>query len=67
MEASKKSIAEIENKYQAADKEKKIVQLNAEKEIQSLSIKQKSTLNYFLLSSLAAVLVVGFLGLSQYS
>ncbi|MEO5592009.1 MAG: histidine kinase, partial [Chitinophagaceae bacterium] len=61
-ESSKRSIAEIENKYQAAEKEKKIVQLNAEKEIQSLSIKQKSTLNYFLIAFLTALLIVGFLG-----
>ncbi len=59
---SLKAVAEIENKYQAAEKEKKIIQLNAEKQIQSLSIKQKSTLNYFLIGSLAALIIVGFLG-----
>ena len=59
---SLKAVAEIENKYQAAEKEKKIIQLNADKQIQSLSIKQKSTLNYFLIGSLAALIIVGFLG-----
>lgn len=60
-ENSKKAVAEIENSYQAVEKEKEIVQLNAEKQIQLLSIKQKSTLNYFLISSLAALVIVGFL------
>ena len=60
--ASKKAIAEIENKYQAAEKEKTIVQLENDKQIQNLSIKQKSTLNYFLFASLAALFVIGILG-----
>ena len=58
---SVKAVAEIENKYQATEKEKIIIQLNAEKQIQSLSIKQKSTLNYFLIGSLTALMIVGFL------
>jgi len=41
LEKSKKAVAEIENKYQAAEKSKEIVQLNADKQIQALSIKQK--------------------------
>jgi signal transduction histidine kinase len=60
-ENSKKAVAEIENKYQAAEKAKEIVQLNADKQIQSLSIRQKSTLNYILIGSLAALMIVGFL------
>ena len=60
-ENSRKAVAEIENKYQAAEKGKEIVQLSADKQIQSLSIKQKSTLNYFLTGSLASILIVGFL------
>ena len=62
LDNSKKAVAEIENKYQATEKAKEIIQLNADKQIQSLSIKQKSTLNYFLFGSLAALLIVGFLG-----
>ena len=60
-DGSKRAVAEIENKYQASEKEKEIVQLNADKRIQSLSIKQKSTLNYFLIGSLAALIIVAFL------
>lgn len=37
-EASKKAIAEIENKYQAAEKEKSIIKLQKEKEVQVLSL-----------------------------
>lgn len=62
MENTKRTIAEIENKYQAAEKSKEIAQLNADKKIQSLNIKQKSTLNYFLAGALAAFLLVAFLG-----
>jgi two-component system, NarL family, sensor kinase len=58
---TKKAIAEIENKYKASEKEKQINQLQNDKQIQALSIKQKSTLNYFLLAAVAALLVVGFL------
>ncbi len=65
-ENSKKAVAEIENKYQAAEKAKEIVQLNADKQIQSLSIKQKSTLNYILIGSLAALLIVVFLGYRNF-
>jgi len=60
--ATKKAIAEIENKYKAAEKEKTILQLEKDKQIQNLSIQQKSTLNYFLIASLVAVLVIGILG-----
>ncbi len=62
LDNSKKAVAEIENKYQAAEKEKEILKLNADKQIQVLSLKQKSTLNYVLIGSLAAILIVGFLG-----
>jgi signal transduction histidine kinase len=58
---TKKAIAEIENKYKASEKEKQINQLQNDKQLQALSIRQKSTLNYFLLSAVAALLVVGFL------
>lgn len=61
LDDSKKAIAEIENKYQAAQKEKDILQLQNDKKIQVLSLKQKSTLNYFLIALLAALLIVGFL------
>jgi signal transduction histidine kinase len=54
-------VAEVEAQYQNEKKQKEIVQLEKDKQIQSLSIKQKSTLNYFLIGSLAAFLILGFL------
>ncbi len=60
-EDTKRKVVEIENKYQASEKSKTIIQLEKDKEIQSLSIRQKSTLNYILIGSLAALLIVGFL------
>jgi two-component system, NarL family, sensor kinase len=65
-EASKNAVAEIENKYQSAEKEKEIIRLQKDKQIQLLSLKQKSTLNYFLLASLAALIIVGFLGYRNF-
>ena len=61
LDESKKSIAEIENKYQSAEKAKQIDKLTADKKIQLLSITQKSTLNYILIGSLVASVFLGFL------
>jgi two-component system, NarL family, sensor kinase len=55
-------IAEVEARYQNEKKAREIIQLEKDKQIQSLSLKQKSTLNYFLVGSLAALTIVGFLG-----
>jgi signal transduction histidine kinase len=60
---SKKAVAEIESKYQAAEKDKEIIQLNSDKKIQALAILQKSTLNYFLIGSIAVLLFAGFVGI----
>lgn len=54
-------VAEVEAQYQNEKKQKEIVQLEKDKQIQLLSIKQKSTLNYILIGSLAALMIVGFL------
>lgn len=55
-------VAEVEAQYQNEKKQKEIVRLEKDKQIQALSLKQKSTLNYFLIGSLAAVMIVSFLG-----
>jgi len=65
-EDSKKVVAEIENKYQASQKGKEIIELQKDKEIQLLSIKQKSTLNYFLMASLGILLLTGFVGFRNF-
>ncbi|MBA2250965.1 MAG: sensor histidine kinase [Chitinophagaceae bacterium] len=57
-----KQSSDLEKKYETAKKEKEIIQLQKDKQIQDLSLKQKSTLNYFLIGSVAALLIVSFLG-----
>jgi signal transduction histidine kinase len=60
--STSEKVAEVEAKYQNEKKQEEILRLEKDKQIQSLSLKQKSTLNYILIGSLAAVLIVGFLG-----
>lgn len=60
-EASEK-VADAEARYQNEKKQQEILRLEKDTEIQSLTIKQKSTLNYILIGSVAALLLVGFLG-----
>jgi two-component system NarL family sensor kinase len=59
-------VAEIEAQYQNEKKQKEIIGLEKDKQIQSISLTQKSTLNYFLLTILAALLIVGFLGYRNF-
>lgn len=51
----------LDAQYQGGKKEKNILALQKDKQIQALSIQQKSTLNYILIGSLIAVLIVAFL------
>jgi len=60
VETSEK-IADVEAKYQNEKKQLEILQLEKNKKIQALSIRQKSTLNYFLFASVITLLIVGFL------
>jgi signal transduction histidine kinase len=64
--STSEKVAEVEAKYQNEKKQQAIVQLEKDKQIQSLSIKQKSTLNYILIGSLAVALVLGFLGYRNF-
>jgi two-component system, NarL family, sensor kinase len=59
----------MDEEFGAEKRSNEIVQLQKDKQIQvlslnqkTLSIKQKSTLNYFLISALALLLLVGFVG-----
>jgi two-component system, NarL family, sensor kinase len=61
-EKVQRQMNETEVKYQTEKKQKEILLLQKDRLAQSLSIKKKSTLNYFLIGSLAAFLIVGFLG-----
>ena len=60
-EASEK-VAEAEARYQNEKKQQEILRLEKDKQIQSLSIRQKSTLNYILIGSVAVLLLLGFMG-----
>jgi signal transduction histidine kinase len=64
--STSEKVAEVEAKYQNEKKQQAILQLEKDKQIQSLSIKQKSTLNYILIGSLAALLIVSFLGYRNF-
>lgn len=59
-------VADIEAKYQNEKKQREILQLQKDKQIQVLSIKQKSILNLFLGGSVIALLVVVFLGYRNF-
>ena len=54
-------VAEVEARYQNEKKQEKILQLEKDKQIQFLSIKQKSTFNYVLIGSFAALLILSVL------
>lgn len=56
------NIQALEAKYQSEIKDARILQLDDEKKIQELTIRQKSTLNYILIGSLMALMLVAFLG-----
>ena len=63
---SSEKIADMEEKYETEKKEKSIIQLKKDKQIQALSIKEKSTLNYFLIASLGVLLIAAFVGFRNF-
>jgi signal transduction histidine kinase len=64
--STSQKVAEVEAQYQTEKKQGEIVQLEKDKQIQSFSLKQKSSLNYFLIGSLAAFLAIGLLGYRNF-
>ncbi len=63
---SKTAIAEIENKYQAAEKQKEIIALQKNKQEQDFSIRNKSMINRILIVALMFFLLLGFLLYRNY-
>ena len=61
-EKMQRQMNETEVRYQTEKKEKEIIQLQKNNALQSLSLQKKSTFNYFLIGSVAALLITGFLG-----
>jgi len=62
-----KNTMELEKKYETEKKETQIKQLEAEKKVQQLSIRQKKSLNYFLIGGAATVLIISLLSYRTYS
>ena len=65
-ETSLKRIDFLDARYQSEKKQSSINKLEKEKQLQSVSLKQKSFLNYVLIGSLAALMIVGFLGYRNF-
>ena len=61
-EKVQRQMNETEAKYQNEKKEKEILLVQKSNVLQSLSLQKKSTFNYFLIGSVAVLLVTGFLG-----
>jgi two-component system NarL family sensor kinase len=58
--------ANLEKKYETEKKETQIKQLEAEKKVQQLSLRQKNTLNAILIGGVAALLVISLLLYRNY-
>ena len=65
-ESLQKHIAGLEQQYEAERRENKIKQLTKEKQIQSLRLHQKNTLNYILMVAVLIVLLLMFLVYRNY-
>lgn len=59
-------LVELEKKYETEKKIAQIKKLEAEKQVQELSIRQKNTLNYILIGSAAALLIISLLLYGNY-
>lgn len=60
-EEMQRHMNELETKYQSAKKGEEITRLQKDKQIQLLSIRQKTTLNYILVSSIGVLVLFAFL------
>ncbi len=66
LEESKNNILGLEAKYQSEQREIEIRTLNAEKQAQTLKIRQKNTLNLALFSIILVTAIIGFLLYKNY-
>ncbi len=65
-EANKKYANDLEIMYETSKKEDQIIQLESDRKIQELTIRQKSTLNYILIGSAISLILVLFLSIRNY-
>jgi two-component system NarL family sensor kinase len=61
-----KRIEFLDAKYQGEKKQRELVQLQNDRQIQSLSIRQKTALNYFLVAFLVILLITAFVGYRNF-
>ena len=65
-ETMKQKIATLETRFNLKDRENVIKKLEAEKKLQQSLIRQKNTLNYILIGSAAALLMISLLSYRNY-
>ncbi len=65
-EENNERTASLEIRYQVASKETEINNLKTEKELQQLSIRQKSILNYILIGGAIAILIIALMSYRNY-
>ncbi|HSN59520.1 MAG TPA: sensor histidine kinase, partial [Ferruginibacter sp.] len=65
-ESISQKTADYRVKYETEKKETEIKQLQSEKQIQQLAIRQKNLLNYILIGSAGALLIISLLGYRNY-
>ena len=65
-ETSLKRIDFLDARYESEKKLAVISKLEKEKELQQLLLQQKSTINYFLIGSLAVLIIAGFVGYRNF-
>ncbi|MBK8493710.1 MAG: tetratricopeptide repeat protein [Chitinophagaceae bacterium] len=66
-ETIQKNTMELEKKYETEKKENRIMQLEADKKLQQLSLQQKNTLNYILIAAAAVLLIISLLSYRNYN
>lgn len=59
-------VAEVEARYQNEKKQQEILQLEKDKKVQKLTIRQRTTINYILFGLVAALLLTGFMGYRNF-
>lgn len=65
-EKNRSTITLVEAKYESEKKESQIRELEVEKQLQQLTIRQKNTLNYILIGAAATLLIISLLSYRNY-
>ncbi|MBN8674085.1 MAG: tetratricopeptide repeat protein [Chitinophagales bacterium] len=65
-EKNRSTITLVEAKYESEKKESQIKELEVERQLQKLTIRQKNTLNYILIGAAATLLIISLLSYRNY-